>query len=76
MANRNQKYHRNSPGSFYVDQSCIACDACVMEAPYFFKIHEKDLQAYVLQQPKTEEEKKLCFNALKHCPVEAIGVEL
>lgn len=58
-----------------MDDQCIACDACVIEAPSFFKINEEEGHAYVFIQPKTEKEKEECVNALEGCPVEAIGMD-
>jgi ferredoxin len=73
MANKNAKWRENSPGKFYVDDQCIACDACVVEAPRFFFMNDVDGHAYVKLQPKTEHELKECIEALNSCPVEAIG---
>jgi ferredoxin len=76
MAEKLLKYTKNIPGNFFVDTTCIGCNACVLEAPEFFKIYEKDLQAYVTRQPKNLSEKELCHQALMYCPVEAIGADL
>ena len=57
---------------YYVDEECIACDACVLVAEKHFKINEDTCLAYVCQQPKTAEEEALCEEALEVCPVEAI----
>ena len=60
---------------YYVDEECIACDACVLIAEKHFKITEKDPSppiAYVCKQPQNSEELALCQEALEACPVEAI----
>ncbi len=33
MADLSQKWKENKTGKMFVDQSCIACDACVLTAP-------------------------------------------
>jgi len=33
MADKTARFKENVPGSYYVDDSCIACDACCVEAP-------------------------------------------
>ncbi|MFZ4713859.1 MAG: ferredoxin [Bacteriovoracaceae bacterium] len=73
MAQKTAKFSDNVNGKFYVDDQCIACDACVVEAPKFFIMNDSDGHAYVMKQPMTPEEIKECENALAACPVEAIG---
>lgn len=63
----------NAEGQFYVDDQCIACDACVVEAPSFFVMNDKDGHAYVKAQPKSAQEIDECLTAMEACPVEAIG---
>lgn len=73
MADKEQKWKENQTGKMFVDQSCIACDACVLTAPKNFAMHEEDGHAYVVKQPTTPEEEELCKEAMEGCPVEAIG---
>jgi ferredoxin len=73
MADKNHKWELNVPGSFYVDDQCIACDACVIEAENFFAMNDLKGHAYVKKQPLTAKEIAECDNALASCPVEAIG---
>jgi ferredoxin len=73
MANPNEKWKENAKGKVFVDQSCIACDACVLTAPKNFSMHADDGHAYVLKQPTTPEEAAQCKEAVEGCPVEAIG---
>ena len=73
MADKNNKFSQNVIGKYYVDDQCIACDACVVEAPKFFAMNDEAGHAYVKLQPTTEAEMKDCENALAGCPVEAIG---
>lgn len=72
MANKSDKFPMNTKGKFYVDTQCIACDACVNEAPKNFKMHE-DGHSYVAKQPESPEEIAACKAAKDACPVEAIG---
>ncbi len=75
MADKNHKWKQNAEGKFYVDDQCIACDACVVEAPKFFSMNDIDGHAFVIKQPKTVDEVNECMDALKACPVEAIGAD-
>jgi ferredoxin len=73
MANKTNKYPDNVPGKFYVDEQCIACDACVNEAPNNFKMNDGEGHSKVAKQPQSPEEEEACKAALAACPVEAIG---
>lgn len=73
MADKNFKFKENIAGPFYVDDQCIACDACVLEAPHFFAMNDIEGHAYVKKQPYNEKSWKECLEALECCPVEAIG---
>jgi ferredoxin len=73
MANKNARFKENVDGKYYVDDSCIACDACCVEAPRFFAMNDDDGHAFVKLQPKTPDELEEAENALAACPVEAIG---
>ena len=73
MANKNARFKENVDGKYYVDDSCIACDACCVEGPRFFAMNDDDGHAYVKLQPKTPDELEEAENALAACPVEAIG---
>ena len=73
MADKTKKYDDNKPGKYYVDDECIACDACVMSAPDNFNMDDDDGHAFVSVQPKTDEEIEQCVEAMEGCPVEAIG---
>jgi ferredoxin len=73
VANHKSKWHENISGKFYVDDQCIACDACIVEAPRFFSMNDTEGHAFVKLQPRTEQEVQECMEALNSCPVEAIG---
>lgn len=63
----------NIKGPFYIDNTCIACNACIIEAPVFFKMDDIKGHALVIKQPDNAQDEKLCLNALESCPVDAIG---
>ena len=73
MADKDSKFDQNVQGKFYVDDQCIACDACVFEAPDFFEMNDDDGHAFVKAQPATDADLQKCKDALEACPVEAIG---
>ncbi|MDA8792801.1 ferredoxin [Bacteriovoracaceae bacterium] len=73
MADKSNKIEQNIPGAFYVDDQCIACDACVVEAPKIFEMNDDEGYAYVKRQPKNDSDIEDANNALAACPVDAIG---
>jgi len=75
MADKKNKYTENTSGKYYVDDTCISCDACHGEAPKFFiqATEDETGHSYVALQPSTPEEVEQCENALAACPVNAIG---
>lgn len=73
MADNKNKWPDNAPGKFFVDDSCIACDACVLSAPDNFEMNENDGHAFVKIQPRNSQEEESCKEAMDCCPVESIG---
>ena len=73
MADIHKKYAENIPGRYFVDNTCIACDACCIVASDLFKMHEDNGHAYVSKQPLSPDEEDLCKEAMDGCPVESIG---
>ena len=73
MAERDDKVPENVEGAFYVDDTCIDCDACREMAPANFVRSEEEGYSYVSKQPDNPEEEEQCRDALEGCPVEAIG---
>lgn len=73
MANRDEKTEENVKGRFYVDHTCIASKFCVGAAPSIFKMSEGGDHAYVTKQPDDAAEESVAQEALRGCPVEAIG---
>ena len=74
MANYLESVLENVPGPYFVDEDCIACDTCHMEARKHFKLTNDSDHAYVFFQPTNSEERAVCDRALAACPVGAIGV--
>ena len=63
----------NAPGKFYVDDSCIDCDACRGNAPAFFTRADSIGSSVVHRQPETLEEIAAAEEAMENCPSESIG---
>ena len=73
MANKDQKYEKNVPGKYYVDNGCIDCDLCRETAPDNFARDEDGGYSFVVKQPTSPQEEDQCRQAMEGCPVEAIG---
>lgn len=73
MADKTLKYPDNAEGKFYVDNTCIDCDACRQMAPDNFARNDDGGYSFLVKQPESPEEEQQCIEALEGCPVEAIG---
>jgi glyoxylase-like metal-dependent hydrolase (beta-lactamase superfamily II) len=73
MASLTRRYSDNAPGSFYVDSTCIDCDACRRIAPQTFA--EASDHSFVARQPEVEAERRRAMMALVACPTGSIGTE-
>ncbi len=71
MANQKKRLDTNVAGDFFVDSTCIDCDACRQIAPSVFK--EQGDYSSVYNQPSTPEEERSAWQALLACPVGSIG---
>lgn len=71
MANYAERLPENIPGDFFVDATCIDCDACRQLAPATFRDHGE--QSSVYHQPQTESETRLALMSLVACPTGSIG---
>jgi glyoxylase-like metal-dependent hydrolase (beta-lactamase superfamily II)/ferredoxin len=71
MAKLAQRLPENVPGDFYVDSSCIDCDACRQIAPTVFRDHGE--QSSIYHQPATDEEVRRALMSLVACPTASIG---
>src|SRR5215510_131958 len=71
MANLALRLPENVPGDFFVDSTCIDCDACRQIAPGTF-VDDGDTSV-VYRQPADAEETKRALMALVACPTASIG---
>src|SRR6476469_7836075 len=71
MAQLALRISENAPGDFFVDSSCIDCDACRQIAPSVF--HDVGSQSAVHHQPETGDELLAAQKALIACPTASIG---
>ena len=73
MADYVKRLDANVNGNFYVDSTCINCDACRQLAPSSFE--EVGEYSAVTHQPATEPERRQAYRALLACPTGSIGAE-
>ncbi len=71
MANPAKKVPENVPGDFFVDSTCIDCDACRQIAPSVFG--QAAETSFVKAQPKLISERRQALRALLACPTGSIG---
>lgn len=71
MAKLAERLPENVAGDFFVDASCIDCDACRQIAPTVFRDHGD--QSSVYHQPETPAETRLALMSLVACPTASIG---
>jgi len=71
MANSALRLAENVSGDFFVDSTCIDCDACRQIAPNIFT--ENSDFSIVHHQPETDEEIKRGLMSLVACPTGSIG---
>jgi glyoxylase-like metal-dependent hydrolase (beta-lactamase superfamily II)/ferredoxin len=71
MAQLAQRLPDNVPGDFYVDDTCIDCDACRIFAPAIFS--DEGEQSAVYHQPENDGELLAAQKALISCPTASIG---
>lgn len=63
----------NAPGAFFVDDSCIDCDACRQLAPAVFARSPRLGQSYVAAQPGSASAESRALMAVVACPTASIG---
>ncbi len=71
MAQVEHRLAQNVEGDFFVDESCIDCDACRQIAPETFRDHGD--QSSVGHQPESPEAIHRALMALVACPTASIG---
>jgi glyoxylase-like metal-dependent hydrolase (beta-lactamase superfamily II)/ferredoxin len=71
MAQIKQRLPQNVAGDFFVDSTCIDCDACRQIAPQTF--HDHGGQSSVHRQPTDPADAQRALMALVACPTASIG---
>src|ERR1043165_273920 len=71
MANQKKRVPENVPGDFFVDSTCIDCDACRQIAPAVFG--EAAETSFVKVQPLTSADRRQALRALLARPTGSIG---
>lgn len=71
MARIQERVSENVAGDFFVDSTCIDCDACRQIAPSVFD--DAGAHSYVKKQPASHEEWVRALMALVSCPTASIG---
>jgi glyoxylase-like metal-dependent hydrolase (beta-lactamase superfamily II)/ferredoxin len=71
MANPRKGVTENVPGDFFVDSTCINCDACRQIAPTVFG--ETAENSFVKAQPTSSTDRRKAVQALLSCPTGSIG---
>lgn len=73
MAAKDKRIQDNASGDFFVDSTCINCDACRKIAPDFFGDYGES--SYVSKQPLLPGDVLKVQQAILSCPVNSIGDE-
>jgi glyoxylase-like metal-dependent hydrolase (beta-lactamase superfamily II)/ferredoxin len=71
MASLQKKVAENVAGAFFVDTTCINCDACRQLAPATFA--DSGAYSFVYSQPDSAELERQAMRALLACPTGSIG---
>lgn len=71
MADPRRRLPENAPGDWFVDDTCMGCDASRQCAPGL--IEERDGGSLVVKQPENDAEKIAMSRALLVCPTGSIG---
>src|SRR5262245_2777407 len=71
MANPNKIVPENVVGDFFVDSTCIDCDACRQIAPSIFG--EAAQTSFVKAQPSVSTDRRQAIRAMLACPTGSIG---
>jgi len=72
MARWDLRHPANAEGPWFVDTTCIDCDASRQCAPSL--VGEVDGQSVFLRQPRTDDERTAAARAMLACPTASIGV--
>lgn len=75
MARAADRLPQNASGNFFVDRSCIDCEACRQIAPRTFARSDSSGRSFVRTQPANDAEQLRAAMALVSCPTSSIGTE-
>ena len=70
MANLKKRVPENVPGDFFVDTTCIDCDACRQIAPSVFG--EAAETSFVKARPVSSADQRQALRALLACPTGSV----
>lgn len=73
MATFQNRYPKNTPGKYYIDDQCTDCDLCRETAPNNIRRDDEHAYSYVFRQPTTPEEVAACEEGVGGCPTAAVG---
>ena len=73
MARIDARHPAGAPGSWFVDDRCIDCDAARHVAPGLIERNPGDGVSYFLRQPETEAEIDMAWRAVLVCPTRSVG---
>lgn len=71
VADHRKQVPENVPGDFFVDSTCIDCDACRQIAPEVFG--EAARTSFVKAQPQNSDDRQRALHAVLSCPTGSIG---
>jgi len=73
VARLSARLPENTPGDYFVDDSCIDCETCRILAPQVFARSTRRGLSIVSHQPGTREQELRARMAIVSCPTSAIG---
>lgn len=73
MARRQDRHPAGAPGDWFVDTTCIDCDAARHVAPGLIVRNPSDGVSVFLRQPETPEEVEMAWRAVLVCPTRSVG---
>jgi ferredoxin len=73
MATFQNRFPKNIPGKYYIDDQCTDCDLCRETAPNNIRRDDEMGMSYVYRQPTTPDEIAACEEGVGGCPTEAVG---
>ena len=75
MARRDMRHPAGAPGSWFVDDRCIDCDAARHVAPGLIARNPDDGVSVFVRQPETEQDLAMAWRAVLVCPTRSVGHE-